>query len=141
MFEPVSASTFSFLRGASQPDELVWAAKGLGLLGLGVADRNTVAGVVRAHVAAKEAELKLIVGARLLDQDGFETVVYPKDRAAWGRLCKVLTRGNRRARKAHCELYMADVLEAMEGACAILMPPPQITQDWLDAARIRMAPI
>jgi error-prone DNA polymerase len=139
MFEPVCASTFSFLTGASQPDELVWAAKGLGLAGLGLADRNTVAGVVRAHVAAKEAGIRLVVGARLLDREGFETVIYPKDRSAWGRLCTVLTRGNRRARKADCELHLADVLEAMEGACAILIPPPEITQSWLDSARTRMA--
>ena len=96
VFEPFAATSFSFLRGASQPDEMVWAAHGLGLKGLGVADINNVAGVVRAHVAAKEAGIKLIVGSRLVDEDDFHTVIYPKDRAAWGRLTSTLTKGNRR---------------------------------------------
>lgn len=139
IFEPLATTSFSFLKGASQPDEMVWAAHGLGLQGLGVADINTVAGVVRAHVAANEAGLKLIVGARLVEVDGFETVLYPKDRAAWGRLTRCLTRGNRRSRKGTCTLEKADVLEAMDGACAILVPPPILTQAWLDQAKAYLA--
>ncbi|GBF57455.1 error-prone DNA polymerase [Candidatus Phycosocius bacilliformis] len=139
VFEPLAATSFSFLRGASQPDEMVWAAHGLGLQGLGVADVNTVAGVVRAHVAAKEAGLRLIVGARLVEPCGFETVIYPKDRAAWGRLTRTLTRGNRRSRKGVCTLTIEDVLAAMEGACAILVPPAILTPAWLDQARQRLA--
>jgi error-prone DNA polymerase len=139
IFEPLSATSFSFLRGASQPDEMVWAAHGLGLKGLGVADINTVAGVVRAHVAAKEAGIKLIVGARLVDEGDFHTNIYPKDRTAWGRLTAILTRGNRRSKKGACTLGRDDVLAAMEGACAILVPPPVITPQWLDEARLRIA--
>jgi error-prone DNA polymerase len=139
IFEPLATTSFSFLKGASQPDEMVWAAHGLGLQGLGVADINTVAGVVRAHVAAKEAGLRLIVGARLIALDGFETVIYPKDRKAWGRLTRCLTRGNRRSRKGTCTLEKADVLEAMESACAILVPPPILTQTWLDQAQAHLA--
>jgi error-prone DNA polymerase len=139
VFEPLAATSFSFLTGASQPDEMVAAAKGLGLSGLGVADRNTVAGVVRAHVAAKAQGLRLIVGARLVDRDGLHVAIYPKDRAAWGRLCQTLTAGNRRSKKGDCDLTADDVLGAMEGACAILVPPAVIDAAWLEVARARLA--
>ena len=143
IFEPLATTSFSFLRGASQPDEMVWAGHGLGLLGLGVADINNVAGVVRAHVAAKEAGIRLIVGSRLVDTTGFHTVIYPKDRSAWGRLTAILTAGNRRSKKGDCTLSPDNVLAAMDGACAILVPPPVITQAWLDEAqgRIAQAPV
>ena len=118
---------------------MVWAAHGLGLKGLGVADINNVAGVVRAHVAAKEAGIRLIVGSRLVDEDGFHTVIYPKDRPAWGRLTATLTKGNRRSKKGDCTLTRDDVLGAMDGACAILVPPPVITPQWLKEARYRIA--
>lgn len=91
------ASNFSFLRGASHADELVLAAKAQGLAAIGVADRNTLAGVVRAHAAAKEEGLRLLVGARLATMDGFEAIAYPQDRAAYARLTRLLTLGNRRA--------------------------------------------
>jgi error-prone DNA polymerase len=139
IFEPLAATSFSFLRGASQPDEMVWAGQGLGLAGIGVADVNNVAGVVRAHVAAKEAGIRLIVGSRLVDEDDFHTIIYPKDRTAWGRLTATLTRGNRRSKKGDCALTREDVLYVMEGACAILVPPPVIMQAWLDEARYRIA--
>jgi error-prone DNA polymerase len=139
IFEPLAATSFSFLRGASQPDEMVWAGHGLGLAGIGVADINNVAGVVRAHVAAKEAGIRLIVGSRLVDKDNFHTVIYPKDRAAWGRLTATLTRGNRRSKKGDCALTREDVLAAMEDACTILVPPPVITSAWLEEARYRIA--
>ncbi len=101
-------SNFSFLRGASQPEELVKQACALGLRGLGIADRNSVAGVVRIHVAAKalkedpelneDPEIKerlahfdIAVGARLVFDDGTtpDILAYPKDRAAWGRLTRL----------------------------------------------------
>jgi error-prone DNA polymerase len=139
VFEPLATTSFSFLKGASQPDEMVRTAHELGLSGLGIADINTVAGVVRAHVAAKEVGLRLIVGSRLVEANGLETAIYPKDRAAWGRLTRTLTLGNRRARKGLCHLEEADVLFAMEGACAILVPPPILSPDWLAQARARLA--
>ncbi|MEN9874147.1 MAG: hypothetical protein RL186_1044, partial [Pseudomonadota bacterium] len=153
VFEPIAATSFSFLRGASQPDEMVWAAKGLGLAGLGICDINTAAGVVRAHVAAKEAGLKLIVGSRLVDHPdtcadlgsetgegggSFHTIIYPKNRAAWGRLTSILTQGNRRSKKGACTLSRTDVLAAMADACAILVPPPVISPAWLEEARHRI---
>ena len=79
-------TNFSFLQGASHAAELVQRAAELGLSAIGVADRNTLAGVVRAHTAAKEAGLKLLVGARLVPLEGPEILAYPMDRTAYGRL-------------------------------------------------------
>src|SRR5579871_2102671 len=103
-------SNFSFLRGASHPEELVAAARRLGMRGIGIADRNSVAGVVRAHMAAKAAGLRLAVGAHLVFADGTPDILaYPQDRAAWGRLTRLLSRGKLRAEKGDCRLFLADL--------------------------------
>jgi len=86
-------SNFSFLEGASHPGELVFTAKALGVAAMGVADRNSLAGVVRAHAEAKKQGLRLLVGCRLRFTDGAELIVYPRDRAAYGRLCRLLSIG------------------------------------------------
>jgi error-prone DNA polymerase len=130
LIEPVAATNFSFLRGASHPSEMVAMARALGLDAIGIADRNSVAGVVRAHAAAKEAGFRVLVGARLVTRDGLETVVYPETRTAWGRLTRILTAGNRRTIKGRCDLGPEDVAAAAEGAVAIFMPPPVLTPDW-----------
>jgi error-prone DNA polymerase len=121
IIEPVAATNFSFLRGASHPDEMVLAAKAMGLGAIGVADRNTLAGVVRAHKAAKQAQMRLLVGARLVTRCGFEAVAYPTDRAAYGRLCRLLTRGNRCAEKGACDLGLDDLIDHAEGMAWIIM--------------------
>src|SRR5262245_49345201 len=113
--ELVSATNFSFLRGASHPQEIVARAAELGLTAIGIADRNTLAGVVRAHVAAKEAGIRLLVGARLVTTEGFEAVCYPIDREAYGRLARLLTLGNRRAVKGECHISLEDVLATSQG--------------------------
>ena len=113
--ELAAATNFSFLRGASHPDEMVLTAKALGLSALGIADRNTLSGVVRAHKAAKEADLRLLIGARLVTRCGFEAIAYPCDRAAYGRLCRLLTLGNRRAPKGQCWLDLEDLAAHGEG--------------------------
>ena len=104
-------TNFSFLRGASHADELMGRAAALGYPALGVTDRNSLAGVVRAHVAAKSAGLRVLVGARLDVRDGMSVLAYPTDRAAYGRLSRLITLGRRRAPKGACELYGTDVLE------------------------------
>jgi error-prone DNA polymerase len=120
--ELVCATAFSFLEGASHAEELVAQAGELGLAGLGVADRNTVAGVVRAHEAAKKAGVRLLVGARLAFVDGTpDVVVYPVDRAGWGRLTTLLTLGKRRARKGECTLTRADLAAHCAGMVGIAM--------------------
>ncbi len=116
-------SNYSFLRGGSHPDELVLAAKALGLAALGIADRNTLAGVVRAHTAAKQAGLKLLVGARLVPEDGPELLCYPRDRAAYGRLCRLLTLGKRRAAKGDCRFTLAELEDHGAGQTLIVLPP------------------
>ena len=104
--ELCAATNFSFLRAASHPEEMIHGAKELGFAGIGVADRNSLAGVVRAHEAAKEHKVPLLVGARLVFCDGSpDAFVYPKDRAAYARLTRLLTAGNRRAPKGECELH------------------------------------
>jgi error-prone DNA polymerase len=118
-----ATSNFSFLRGASHPQELVAAAKGLGLAALALTDRNSLAGVVRAHVAAKEVGLSFIVGARLDLEDGTSFLAWPGDRAAYGRLTRLLTVGQRRAEKGRCLLRLDDVVEFQEGLILALLPP------------------
>ncbi len=86
-------SNFSFLEGASHPGELMLQAKALGLAAVGVADRNTLAGIVRALMGAEKADIRLIIGARLGFTDGTDLIVFPRDRAAWGRLCRLLSLG------------------------------------------------
>ena len=103
-------TNFSFLRGASHPEELVAQAKGLGLHAIGVADRNTLAGVVRAHLAAKDYEMRLLVGARLITTDGFDLIAYPQDRDAYGRLSRLLSDGKLRAEKGDCHITLEDVI-------------------------------
>ncbi|WMT89055.1 error-prone DNA polymerase [Pelagibacterium sp. H642] len=164
--ELVTASNFSFLRGASHPQDLVLTALLLGHGGMGIADRNSVAGVVRAYAALADlrkgirlvdkmregsgpgeyvlverhpdidfpftlAELqerakrfKLAVGARLVFVDGTPDIVaYPQDREAWGRLCRLLTLGNRKAEKGDCILRLEDLLHWCAGLSLIVLPP------------------
>ena len=119
-------TNFSFLRGGSHGEELVAQAKALGLAALAVTDRNTLAGIVRAHVAAKEVGLRLVVGARLDLADAPSLLCFPKDRAAYGRLCRLLSLGQGRAEKGRCTLFLADVAEHCEGSIFIALAP----DDW-----------
>ena len=121
------ASNFSFLRGASHPEELILQAASpeVGLTGLGLCDRNSVAGVVRAHLARRENKLdvKYHPGVRLVFADGTPDILaYPRDRAAWGRLTRLLTQGNLRAEKGDCILYLDDLIAHAEGLELIVMP-------------------
>lgn len=118
------ASNFSFLRGASHPEELMVQAAHIGLAGLGLCDRNSVAGVVRAHLAKREQNLSLRYhpGARLVFADGTpDVLVYPRDRAGWGRLTRLLTVGNLRAEKGDCILHLDDLLAHAFGLELIVM--------------------
>ncbi|WP_349369982.1 error-prone DNA polymerase [Salinarimonas sp.] len=130
--EFATTTNFSFLEGGSHPEELVAQAAALGLAGLGIADRNSLAGVVRAHVALREwraenaagtRELRLAVGTRLVFDDGTPDVLaYPRDRAAYGRLCRLLTLGKSRAPKGQCALRLPDLLERAQGLETIVVP-------------------
>ncbi len=123
-FEFACASNFSFLRGASHPEELIMQAQGIGLAGLGLCDRNSVAGVVRAHLAKREQNLSLAYhpGARLVFADGTpDILVYPRDRAAWGRLTRLLTVGNLRGEKGECILALDDLIAHAFGLELVVM--------------------
>src|SRR5437588_7189325 len=121
-------TNFSFLRGGSHPRELVATAHALGLAAIGVADRNTFAGVVRAYDEAKKRPgIRLLVGTRLVTTDGFEVLAYPTDRDAYGRLCRLLTAGNLKAKKSECHLSFAEILNAAEGQIFIALQPAELT--------------
>jgi DNA polymerase III alpha subunit len=92
-------SNCSFLRGASHVEELMAQARLLGLRALGITDRNTLAGIARAHQRAEEAGIRLVAGCRLDLRDGLSVLVYPTDRAAYARLCRLLSIGKGRAGK------------------------------------------
>ena len=116
-------TNFSFLRGGSHGEELVATAKALGLEAIAVTDRNTLAGVVRAHLAAREVGgIKFIVGCRLDLDDAPSLLAYPTDRAAYGRLCRLLTLGQRRAEKGKCTLHLDDVAAHAAGLIFIALP-------------------
>ncbi|MEM8772994.1 MAG: error-prone DNA polymerase [Pseudomonadota bacterium] len=114
-------SNFTFLTGASHAEELVEQASALGLEAIAIADTNTFAGIVRAHAAALDHEMRFIVGVRLLLEDGQEFLAYPKDRKAYGRLCRLLTVGKRRTVKGECALGIEDVLQWGEGSFLIAL--------------------
>ena len=115
-------SHFSFLRGASSCDELFAQAALQGVEAVAVVDRNSLAGVVRAFEAAKATGVRLIVGCRLDLIDGMSVLVYPTDRAAYGRLCRLLSLGKKRGGKAKCVLEWADLVAYGEGLIGVLVP-------------------
>ncbi|MEZ5924769.1 MAG: error-prone DNA polymerase [Hyphomicrobiaceae bacterium] len=116
-------TNFTFLRGGSHAEELVATAKALGLAAIAITDRNTLAGVVRAHLAAKEVGLQLIVGARLDLTDAPSLICLPTDREAYARLSRLLTLGQRRAEKGKCLIGLADVAAHAEGQILIALSP------------------
>jgi error-prone DNA polymerase len=129
--ELAAATNFSFLTGAAHPGEMIDRALALGLSGLGIADRNTVAGVVRAWAALNAAReqgrashFRLVTGARLVFADGTPDIIaYPMDRRGWGRLTRLLSIGNLRTEKGGCLLHLADLLEYAKGLLLIVMAP------------------
>ncbi|SFC26922.1 error-prone DNA polymerase [Parapedobacter composti] len=120
-------TNFSFLRGASHPEELVEQAAALGYTAMAVTDRNSFSGLVRAHTAAKKHGIRLIPACRLDLLDGPSLLAYPTNREAYGRLSSLLTKGNRRAEKGQCHLYKEDVYAHSEGLLFIAVPPEKLT--------------
>ncbi|TSJ41015.1 DNA polymerase III subunit alpha [Mucilaginibacter corticis] len=119
-------SNFSFLRGGSYPQELVEQAAALGYSAIAITDRNTLAGVVRAHMAAKKSGIRFIPAARLDLEDGASLLAYPKDREAYGRLSALLTSGNLRTEKGKCVLSKADVYRYAQGMLFAVVPPEKL---------------
>ncbi|GAB4383569.1 MAG: error-prone DNA polymerase [Phycisphaerales bacterium] len=120
-------SNFTFLTGASHPEELVEQAAALGHAGIAITDWNTLGGIVRAHVAARRAGLPLVVGSRVRmrsvpGEQEPDVLLFATDRAGYGRLCRLLSSGKRRAAKGACDLFFHDVIEQSEGLLGVVLP-------------------
>lgn len=123
-------SNFSFLRGASHPEELVEQACLLGYKKIAITDRNTLAGIVRAHSAARDKPIQIIPAARLDLVDGPSLLAYPTNIKAYSRLSGLLSLGNLRTEKGKCELYKADVYAHAEGMKFVAISPDQLEADF-----------
>ncbi|OJY89355.1 MAG: error-prone DNA polymerase [Sphingobacteriales bacterium 44-15] len=119
-------SNFSFLRGGSHPEELVVQAAALGYTEIAITDHNTLAGVVRAHVAAKASGIRVIVACQLDLMDGPSLLAYPTDLDGYARLSHLLTTGNLRTEKGQCDLYKKDVYAHKEGLLFAVIPPAKL---------------
>lgn len=129
-----ATTNFSFLRGASHPHELVSAAAMLKLEAVGICDRNSLAGVVRAWAQVKRLrehglKVRALTGCRLDFADGTPSLLcYPSDREAYGRLTRLLTAGQLRSEKGECELHWEDFQQAAEGQLVLVVPPPRLDE-------------
>ncbi|EHJ99841.1 error-prone DNA polymerase [Agrobacterium tumefaciens] len=112
---------FSFLRGASSCDELFEQAKNLGIEALGIVDRNSLAAIPRAYEAADNHGIRLVIGCRLDLDDDLSVLVYPMDRPAYGRLCRLLSVGKKRGGKGKCRLTWDDLVAYGEGLIVVLL--------------------
>ena len=119
-------TNFSFLRGASHPEELVEQAVTYGYREIAITDRNSLAGIVRAYAAARANGIRIITGCRLDLIDGASLLAYPTNKEAYERLCALLTKGNIRTEKGKCDLYKADVHEHAKGMKFIVIPPASL---------------
>ncbi|MCF3109556.1 error-prone DNA polymerase [Niabella sp. CC-SYL272] len=123
-------SNFTFRLGGSHPEELVEHADALGYKAIAITDRNSLAGIVRAHLAARGKHIKFIPACRLDLADGPSLLAYPTDRPAYSRLSSLLTRGNLRTEKGKCELYKADVYDYAQGMKFIVVPPAELNKKY-----------
>jgi error-prone DNA polymerase len=121
-------TNFSFLRGASHPGELVEQAAAYGYKEIAITDRNSFAGLVRGHVAAKRKGMRIIPGCCLHLLDGPGVLAYPTDSNAYSRLSTLLTTGNLRAEKGECHLYKEDVYQHAKGMKFIVLPPAALDE-------------
>lgn len=123
-YELQITSNFSFLQGASHPEELVEEAALLGYTAIAITDRNSLAGIVRAHAAARKQGIRLLPACRIDIQDGCSLLAYPKNLAGYSWLCNLLSTGNLRAEKGSCLLYKKDVLDCAGDIKWIAVAPP-----------------
>ena len=121
-------TNFSFLRGASHPEEMIEQAAAYGYSAIAITDRNTFAGIVRAHVAAKKLDMRIIPACRLDLLDGPSLLAFPADDKAYASISALLTKGNLRAEKGECHLYKADVYEHGSGSKFVVLPPASLNQ-------------
>src|SRR5207342_2545568 len=121
-------TNFSFLRGASHPHEMVEQAAAYGYKSIAITDRNTLAGIVRAHVAAKNLGIRIIPACRLDLMDGPSLLAYPTDTKAYSRISNLLTVGNLRTEKGKCELRKSDVYAHAKGSKFVILPPTTLNE-------------
>ena len=139
-------SCFSFLRGASDAVDLVTTARALGYDAMGIADANTMAGVVRIHAEAKALGLKPVIGCRIETVEGLAFLAYPADRAAYGRLCRLISAGRMSTLdgewqdKGACEIDLALLAEHSEGVHLVLVPPEQLDAELTVAVESNVVP-
>ncbi|MFY8195788.1 MAG: PHP domain-containing protein, partial [Novosphingobium sp.] len=128
------ATCFSFLRGASDARDLILAAQALGYDALGIADANTLAGVVRLHTDAEAVNIRPIIGCRIETVEGLAFLAYPQDRGAYGRLCRLISTGRMQTltgewqAKGVCQIDLAMLAEHAEGLRLVLVPPADLDQ-------------
>ena len=123
-----TTSNYSFLRGGSHPGELVATGYMKALTAIAITDRNSFAGIVRAHREARHIEdFKLVIGLRIDLDDNYSLLAYPKTRDAFGRLCTMLSIGKMRAEKGECHLQLQDVIDHCRDSIFALIPPEEIT--------------
>ena len=123
-------TNFTFLRGGSHPEEMVERAAELGYTAIAITDRNTLAGIVRAHVAARDKNIRFIPGCRLDLLDGPSLLAYPTNKLAYANLSALLTEGNLRAEKGECHLYRADVYKYARDIKFIMVTPASLNADF-----------
>lgn len=128
-------SNFTFLEGASHPREIVATAKALGMPAIGIADRNSVAGLVRGMVAAEQAGIRFVPGIRLCLEDGAEYLAWPTDRTAWGQLCRMLSAARMSGEKGETRLTREMLITHAEGSVLARLPPAQVTPEFARALR------
>ncbi|MDP4251176.1 MAG: error-prone DNA polymerase [Bacteroidota bacterium] len=131
------SSNFSFLRGASHPEELVEYAADLGYTELAITDRNSFAGIVRGHAAAKKKGIRIMPACRLDLLDGPGLLAYPTDKNAYAQISALLSTGNLRAEKGECHLYKEDVYQHAKATKFIVLPPAALNAsfDYEDSFR------
>ncbi len=140
-------SCFTFLRGASHAVDLVLTARALGYDAIGIADANSMAGVVRVHTEAKTLKLRPLIGCRIETVEGFAFLAYPTDRAAYGRLCRLISAGRMSTldggwqAKGVCEISLAMLAEHAEGVQLILLPPEDLDAEFTIEVESNVIPL
>ena len=123
-------TNFTFLRGASHPQEMVAQAAAYGYDAIAITDRNTFAGLVRAHVQARTSKIRIIPACRLDLIDGPSLLAFPKDLQAYAQISALLTKGNLRTEKGKCDLYKEDLFEHAQGSLFVVLPPQSLNEDF-----------
>jgi error-prone DNA polymerase len=123
-------TNFSFLRGGSHPEEMINQALQLGYPEIAITDHNTLAGIVRAYIAARGKQIRIIPACRLNLTDGHSLLAYPTTKQAYAQLSGLLSAGNLRAEKGECLIYKSDVYQYARGIIFIMVPPASLNTDY-----------